>query len=57
MDQSRYVYIVILALFVIAGRKFMDAWRDETPAGTRRRFTFGSLSLACFLAIALFEVM
>ena len=57
MEQSRYFYILILALFIVAGRKFLDAWRDETAAGARRRFAFGGLSLACFLAIALFEVM
>lgn len=57
MEQSRYVYILILALFIIAGRKFLDAWRDETAAGSRRRFGFGGLCLACFLAIAFYEVM
>ena len=56
MEQNSYIYILILALFVIAGRKFLDAWRDETTAGIRRRFVFGGLCLACFLTIAIFEI-
>lgn len=54
--DSRYLYILILALFVIAGRKFLDAWRDETSVGLKRRFVFGGLCVGCFLVIALFEV-
>ena len=56
MEQYRYVYIVVLAVFVISGRKFLDAWRDESPKRIARRFLFGSLCLACFLVVAFFEV-
>ena len=56
MEQARYFYILLLALFVIAGRKFLDAWRDESPRGRRRRLVFGGLCLACFLVVAFFEV-
>ena len=56
MEQTRYSYIVVLALFVIAGRKFLDAWRDESPKGRMRRLIFGSLCLACFLVVAFFEL-
>ena len=56
MGDVRYVYIVILAIFVIAGRKFLDAWRDESPKGPRRRLVFGGLCLGCFLVVAFFEV-
>ena len=34
MEQARFLYIVALAVFVIAGRKFLDAWRDESPKGS-----------------------
>lgn len=57
MEPNRYFYILILILFVLAGRKFRDAWRDETDLGFKRRLGFGGLCLACFLVIALFEVM
>ena len=56
MDEIRYLYILVLAVFVIAGRKFLDAWRDESPKGLRRRLLFGGLCLTCFLAVAFFEV-
>ncbi|WP_179954261.1 hypothetical protein [Denitrobaculum tricleocarpae] len=56
MEQGRYLYILVLAVFVIAGRKFLDAWRDEAPGGTTRRVLFGGLCLACFLIVAFFEI-
>ncbi len=56
MGEDRWVYIVVLAVFVIAGRKFLDAWREEGPRGFRRRLIFGGLCLACFLVVAFFEV-
>ena len=56
MEQARYFYILVLALFVIAGRKFLDAWRDESPGSRRRRLIFGGLCLACFLVVAFFEI-
>jgi hypothetical protein len=56
MEQIRYFYILALALFVIAGRKFLDAWRDDSPRGLTRRLIFGGLCLACFLVVAFFEV-
>ncbi len=56
MEQIRYLYILALALFIIAGRKFLDAWRDESPKAPTRRLIFGSLCLACFLVVAFFEV-
>ena len=56
MEQIRYFYILALALFVIAGRKFLDAWRDESPKAPTRRLIFASLCLACFLLVAFFEV-
>lgn len=56
MEFGRGFYIVVLAVFVIAGRKFMDAWRDETAKGRPRRILFGGLCFACFLAVAFFEV-
>ena len=56
MEQVRYLYILLLALFVIAGRKFLDSWRDESPKGPARRLVFGGLCLACFLVVAFFEV-
>ena len=56
MGQARYFYILLLALFVIAGRKFLDAWRDESPGGLWRRLFYGGLCLACFLVVAFFEV-
>ena len=55
-ESPRYLYIVVLAVFVIAGRKFLDAWRDETPGGRIKRFLFGSLCFGCFLVVAFFEV-
>ena len=56
MEEIRYFYIVMLAVFVISGRKFRDAWRDETENGKKQRLLFGSLCLACFLVVAFFEV-
>ena len=56
MEQARYFYILLLALFVIAGRKFLDAWRDDSPGGGRRRLLFGGLCFACFLVVAFFEI-
>ena len=56
MEQYRYFYIVVLAVFVISGRKFLDAWRDDSPKSPRRRLIFGSLCVACFLVVAFFEV-
>ncbi len=56
MDNLRYFYIIVLAVFVVAGRKFLDAWRDDTPKGLPRRLFFGGLCLACFLVVAFFEV-
>ena len=56
MEFSRYYYIVILAVFVVSGRKFLDAWRNETPRGRVQRYVFGMLCLACFLIVAFFEV-
>lgn len=56
MEQGRYFYILVLAVFVIAGRKFLDAWRDDTSGGPRRRVLFGCLCLACFLFVAFFEI-
>jgi hypothetical protein len=41
--HSRYFYILILALFVIADRKFLDAWCDETSVGLKRRFVSGGV--------------
>ncbi len=56
MDHSRYVYILVLAVFVVSGRKFLDAWRNESPRGRLQRFAYGGLCLACFLVVAFFEV-
>lgn len=56
MEQAGYFYIVVLAVFVIAGRKFLDAWRDESPKAFMRRVLFGGLCLACFLVVAFFEI-
>ena len=56
MEQAGLFYIVVLAVFVIAGRKFLDAWRDESPKGRTRRFLFGGLCFACFLVVAFFEI-
>ena len=56
MEFSRYTYILVLAVFVVSGRKFLDAWRDETPGGRIRRYAFGALCFACFLVVAFFEV-
>ena len=56
MEQVRWFYIVVLAIFVISGRKFLDAWKDEAPHAVKRRVIFGSLCLGCFLVVAFFEV-
>lgn len=56
MEPYRYFYIVVLAVFVIAGRKFLDAWREESPKAPRRRLLFGGLCLACFLVVGFFEI-
>ena len=56
MENHRYLYILVLAVFVIAGRKFLDAWRDESASAPKRRLLFGALCLACFLAVAFFEI-
>ena len=56
MEQYRYFYILVLAVFVISGRKFLDAWRDESPQRVNRRLLFGALCMACFLVVAFFEV-
>ena len=56
MNQAGYFYIVVLAVFVIAGRKFLDAWRDESPKARTRRILFGGLCLGCFLVVAFFEI-
>ena len=56
MEFSRYYYIIILAVFVVSGRKFLDAWRNETPRGRILRYVFGTLCLVCFLIVAFFEV-
>ena len=55
-EQVRWFYIVVLALFVIFGRKFRDAWKDESPKAPRRRLLFGGLCVACFLVVAFFEI-
>ena len=56
MENIRYFYIIVLAVFVVSGRKFLDSWRDETPKALHRRLFFGALCLACFLIVAFFEV-
>lgn len=56
MELGRGFYIIVLAVFVIAGRKFLDAWRDEAPRARVRRILFGALCLGCFLVVAFFEV-
>jgi hypothetical protein len=56
MEEVRYFYILVLAVFVISGRKFRDAWRDDGPKGKKHRLIFGGLCLACFLVVAFFEV-
>ena len=56
MEHDRTFYIVVLAVFVVAGRKFLDAWRDETRRGRIQRIVFGTLCLACFLIVAFFEI-
>ncbi len=56
METHRYFYIVVLAVFVIAGRKFLDAWRDDSPKAPRHRILFGALCLACFLVVSFFEL-
>lgn len=56
MEQARYLYILLLAVFVISGRKFLDAWRDTSRGGRMRRLLFGGLCLACFLVVAFFEI-
>lgn len=56
MESYRIIYVLILAVFVIAGRKFLDAWRNETPAGARQRWLYGGACFACFLVVAFFEV-
>ena len=56
MEEVRYFYILVLAVFVISGRKFRDAWRDDGPKGKKQRLIFGGLCLACFLVVAFFEV-
>lgn len=56
MNEIRYLYIFVLAIFVLAGRKFLDAWRDESPKGPTRRLIFGSLCVTCFFIVAFFEV-
>ena len=56
MEQAGYLYIVVLAVFVIAGRKFLDAWKDESSKGLKRRLLFGGLCFACVLVVAFFEI-
>lgn len=56
MESGWLLHILVLAVFVIAGRKFLDAWRDDTSAGSKRRLAFGGLCLACFLVVAFFEI-
>ena len=56
MEELRYFYILVLAVFVISGRKFRDAWKDETDKGRKQRIFFGCLCVACFLVVAFFEV-
>ena len=48
--------VVQAAVFVIAGRKFLDSWREETPTAPRRRLLFGGLCLGCFLVVGFFEI-
>jgi len=56
MDASRLLFIAALIGFVIAGRKFLDAWRDKTERGRTLRLLYGGLCLACFLALGFFEL-
>lgn len=56
MEQFRFFYIVIFAVFIISGRKFLDAWREELPGALKRRLVFGTLCFACFLVVAFFEI-
>ncbi|MEM7226890.1 MAG: hypothetical protein AAF495_28220 [Pseudomonadota bacterium] len=56
MEDIRYVYIIVLAVFVIAGRKFRDAWKDDSPKAKPRRYFYAALCLACFLVVAFFEI-
>jgi hypothetical protein len=56
MDPMRLFFIFALIGFVISGRKFMDAWRDESDRGRPRRYIFGGLCLAFFVAMGFFEL-
>lgn len=56
MDPFRLFFVLALIGFVIAGRKFLDAWRNESEGGRPRRFLYGALCLACFVIMGFFEL-
>ena len=56
MDPIRIAFILALVAFVVSGRKFLDAWRDESDRGRPRRFIYGGLCLACFIALGFFSL-
>lgn len=56
MDPTRIFFVLALICFVVSGRKFLDAWRDDTEKGRPRRFLFGGLCLVCFIVMGFFEL-
>lgn len=56
MDELRLLFILALIGFVVSGRKFLDSWRVEGEKSRTRRFLFGGICLACFVAMGFFEL-
>lgn len=54
--EHRWFYIVVLAAFVITGRKFLDAWKSEAADAPRWRAIHLTACIGCFLIVAFFEI-
>ena len=55
IEPHRLFLVLVLVIFIISGRKFLDAWKDGTSKGRRHRLAFAGLFIVCFLIVAFFE--
>lgn len=55
-ETTRWLFILALAGFVLAGRGFLAAIRSEVAADRRRAVIYGLIVVACFLLLAFFQI-